>query len=354
MKKALVKYIIVISIIVLLILLNAMKSTVYVERDVNFLESDTLKTLVNVKDGIYLKQGHTVGFHFDILKRFARRQKCEINIKPVQNSNPWEELISNNVDILVVDSQNDTIPDQYQADVISSIDLNDYNQVWVVRKSDYDLLQHLNYWLGHYKQTKEYNNLVVKYFRRYRGYSISSSNPVSILSPYDNLIKKYSKSVNWDWRLLAALIFQESKFSMNAQSNRGAHGLMQIKRTTAKHFGIEDIYDPEQNIKAGTLLLKRLQKMYSKEQIDSVNSVRFVLAAYNAGEGRVEDIRKFSAHKGANPNDWNSVIEVIPMMRNSENLPLGLVRFGTFNGIETVNFVNDVLSRYEDYKVLVK
>ncbi len=352
--KAPVKYFVIILIIAVLFFMNAFKNSVHNERDYTSLESDTLCALVNVKDGIYLKQGHTVGFHFDILKKFATRQKCDIDIKPVRNINPWEELMSGNVDILVVDSQNDTIPDEYQADVISSIDLNEYSHVWVVKKSNYDLLQHLNNWFGHYRQTREYDNLIGKYFRRYKGHRISSSNPVSLLSPYDNIIKKYSTKIDWDWRLLAALIFQESKFSMNAQSGRGAHGLMQIKHATAKQFGINDIYDPDQNIQAGTRLIKRLQKMYSCEKMDSVNSVKFVLAAYNAGEGRIEDVRKFAEHKGENPNSWNSIIDVIPMMRIQENLPLGLLRFGTFNGMETINFVNDVLSRYEDYKVMVK
>ena len=119
--KAPLKYFRVITIMVLLFLLSATKSIVLVDKDVSYLENDTLKAQINVRNGIYLKQGHTVGFHFDILKQFAKRQRCNINIKPAQNSNPWEDLMNNNVDILVVDSQNDTIPEIYQADVISSI-----------------------------------------------------------------------------------------------------------------------------------------------------------------------------------------------------------------------------------------
>jgi len=352
--KAPFRYIIIFLLTVLLFLLSANKTTLVFNSHMFYIEKDTLKALLNVKDGIYLKQGHTVGFHFDILKQFAKRQKCYINIKPAQNTNLWEELINKKVDILVVDAQNDTIPDVYQADVISSIELNDYNQVWVVRKSDYELLQHLNYWMGHFRQTRDYDNLVNKYYRRYKGYSVSSSRPVPILSPYDNIIKQYSKTIDWDWRLLASLIFQESKFSISAQSSMGAHGLMQIKHATADQFNIEDIYDPEQNIKAGTLLIKRLQKLYSKEKMDSVNFVKFVLAAYNSGEGRVNDIRNFAKHSGADPNNWNSVIEVLPLMRNSDNIPAGLLRLGSFKGIETVRFVNEVISRFEDYKVLVR
>lgn len=352
--RAPLRYITILFFTILFFLLSANRTSMVFDSHMFYIEKDSLSALLNVKDGIYLKQGHTVGFHFDMLKQFAKRQKCFINIKPAHSINPWQELIDKSVDILVVDAQNDTIPDVYQADVISSIELNEYNQVWVVRKSDYLLLQHLNYWLGHFRQTKDYDNLINKYYRRYRGYSVSTSGPVPILSPYDNIIKQYSKTIDWDWRLLASLIFQESKFSISAQSSRGAHGLMQIKRATADQFNIDNIYDPEQNIKAGTLLIKRLQKLYSKSGMDSVNYVKFVLAAYNSGEGRVEDIRNFAQHSGADPNDWDSVKEVIPLMRNKENIPAGLLRLGSFKGVETVRFVNEVLSRYDDYKVLVK
>jgi len=88
--------------------------------------------------------------------------------------------------------------------------------------------------------------------------------------------------------------------------------------------------------------------------MDSVNYVKFVLAAYNSGEGRVDDIRKFALHMGSDPNDWNSIKEIIPLMRNKDNIPAGLLRLGSFKGVETVRFVNEVLSRFEDYKVLVR
>jgi len=128
---------------------------------------------------------------------------------------------------------------------------------------------------------------------------------------------------------------------------------MQIKNETARQAGIQNPFDPEQNIIAGTMLLKRLEKKFNKEGIDSANSVKFILAAYNAGDGRLEDVRAFAEHKKLNPNDWNALVEVIPMMRKEELLPEGLLRFGAFSGKETIRFVDEVLSRYEDYKVFI-
>ena len=318
-----------------------------------YLEGKEVKALVNIKGGMYLKQGHPVGFHFDLLNRFALHQKCSVKIKPVIESNPWIELISGRVDILVVDSQKDTIPDEFAHLVISSIDLNHHEQVWVVKKENYQMLENLNYWFSYFRQSKEYMQLINSYYRKYSGVSYSQG-PVSVLSPYDQLIKEYSSSIGWDWRLLASLIYQESKFSMSAKSSRGAQGLMQVRTSTAKQFNIDNIFDPEQNIKAGTLFIKRLQGFYNVPEIDSVNRIKLTLAAYNAGEGRVEDIRKLAIHRGINHNNWDSLTVVVSDMRNRENIPEGVIKLGSFKGYETLKFVNEIISRYEDYKVLVK
>lgn len=317
------------------------------------LEGSNLKALVNIQGGMYLKQGHTVGFHFDLLNRFAAHQRCNIKIKPVSGCDPWKELAEGRVDIVVADAGRDTIPEEYSHLLISSLDLNEYEQVWVVSKERYNLLQNMNHWFGYFQNSEEYTELVTSYYRRYDRENFKGGK-VTLLSPYDSLIKIYSASIGWDWRLLASLIYQESKFSISARSVKGAHGLMQIRNATAKQFNIEDLYDPEQNIKAGTLMIKRLMGLFDNPEIDSLNRVKFVLAAYNAGEGRVDDIRSFAQHLGVNHNQWDSTKVVLGQMKKSDKLPEGLLKLGSFKGTETVRFVDDIISRYENYKELVK
>ncbi len=317
------------------------------------LEGSKLNALVNIQGGIYLRQGHPVGFHFDLLNRFASHQRCNIKIRPVSTCNPWKELAEGRADIVVADAGKDTIPDEYSHLLISSMELNEFEQVWVVSKEKYHLLQNMNHWFGFFQNSKDYTELVTAYYRPYVRENFKYG-PVSMLSPYDSLIKIYSSSIGWDWRLLAALIYQESKFSLGARSGRGAHGLMQIRSATAKQFNIEDMYDPEQNIKAGTLMIKRLMGLYNNDGIDSLNRVKFVLAAYNAGEGRVEDIRRFALHMGVNHNDWDSTKVVIGQMRKGEKIPEGLLKLGSFKGTETIRFVDDIINRFENYKDLVK
>lgn len=319
-----------------------------------FLEGDTLCVRIAVDGGIYIKQGHPTGFHHDLLRKFSLSQRCHLRLKPQDKSNMWEELMDGRTDILVIQAETEIIPEEYSDNLISSVDVNDAGHAWVVNKSNIHLLQQLNYWLTFFKQSKDYSALVSRYLRLYRRNAYALTSPTNHLSPYDDIIKKYSKTIGWDWRLLASLIFQESKFSMNTSSVRGAHGLMQIKNATARQFGIDDIFDPEQNVKAGTMLIQRLQKLYDSPEIDSLNKIKLVLAAYNAGEGRVDDIRRVAEHLGENQNDWESLKGIIPQMRKRENLPANILRLGQFKGTETIRFVDEILERYSTYSVLVK
>lgn len=309
-----------------------------------------LNALVNVKGGIYLRGGDAVGFHFDLLNKFATHQKCNIKVSPAERESPWEKLISGDIDILVVDANIDTIPDLYSDRVISSLELNQSNQVWVVTKENYPILQHLNHWFGYYNETKEYKGMVERYYRNYNRFS---SKKVRVLSPYDKIIKEQAKELGWDWRLLASIIYQESKFSVAAKSHRDAHGLMQLLPSTAKVYNVEDLYDPEENIRAGVLFLKRLQGLYRGEEIDSINKVKFTLAAYNAGEGRVEDIRRAAQFKSLDPNNWEGLKEAIPYMSKRGEFPKDFLRHGLFKGVETLNYVEEVLERYQNYRETV-
>ncbi|MDD2418997.1 MAG: hypothetical protein EOM16_06905 [Bacteroidia bacterium] len=317
------------------------------------LEGSHLNAMVNINGGMYLNHGHPVGFHFELLNRFASHQNCNIKISPAQDKDPWEQLLSGKTDILVMDAQKDSIPEEFSDKVIASLELNSNNQVWVVRKSDFPILQSMNYWFGYYNHTKEYKNLENKYYRIYSRTNFNNG-PVNVLSPYDHIIKQYSRQLGWDWRLLASLIYQESKFKVSARSSRNAYGLMQVLPSTAKAYDIDNLYDPEQNIKAGTLFLRRLVNLYNKEEIDSLNKIKLVLAAYNAGEGRVADIQRVAEYKQINQYHWDSLKTVIPLMNHKGEIPMDLLKHGSFKGIETLNFVDEILGRYDNYKALVK
>ena len=161
--------------------------------------------------------------------------------------------------------------------------------------------------------------------------------------------------LGWDWRMLAAIIYKESRFSIVAESSRGAKGLMQVRDITAETYGVDNLLDPDQNIYAGVSFLESIQSRYLQSGLDSVNSIKFTLAAYNAGESRIGDCIRFTEANGGNPTDWESVSRYIPMMSLPEYYKeADYLNHGHFNGVETIKYVDNVASIYEDYLFLVK
>ena len=129
------------------------------------------------------------------------------------------------------------------------------------------------------------------------------------LSKYDFLIQKYASQMGMDWRLLAAIIYHESKFNEQATSPVGAKGLMQVMDIAAVHYGMPDadLYDPETNIRLGTLVLDDLFRQFREEGVDPADVVRFAIASYNVGGGALERRRAEADSLGLNRNEWASV-----------------------------------------------
>ena len=94
------------------------------------------------------------------------------------------------------------------------------------------------------------------------------------LSPYDDIIKQGADKLGWDWRLLAAVVYQESKFNPTDESWAGAKGLMQLMPETAKRFGATDLKDPKQSLKAGVNYLMYLEKYWTKRIPDQAGAAK--------------------------------------------------------------------------------
>ena len=124
---------------------------------------------------------------------------------------------------------------------------------------------------------------------------------------------------------------------------------MQVMPQTAMYYEIDDLLDPEQNIKAGTSHLKRLQRLYSKCDMSAAERVKFTLAAYNAGEGRVADCRNFAASRQVDNNCWEEIVNLIPLMREDSILEEESVKLGKFNGYETIAYIDSVMSLYDAF-----
>lgn len=172
----------------------------------------------------------------------------------------------------------------------------------------------------------------------------------AFISPYDSLFRAWSDTLHWDWRLLAALVYQESKFHIEAVSGAGAAGLMQLLPETARLYGCTNPLDPAQSIRAGVLLLLDLQERYEGIAASAADLTKFTLAAYNAGSGRIRDCIGHARHLGIDVSSWENVAAVIPQMSEDSIAALDHIRHGTFNGRETIAFVRQIAAGFERYK----
>jgi membrane-bound lytic murein transglycosylase F len=174
------------------------------------------------------------------------------------------------------------------------------------------------------------------------------------ISRWDDLIKKTGNEIGWDWRLLASLICQESRFDPDVESWAGAYGLMQIMPKTGEKFGLDITSSPVNNIKAGALYIESLQSIFKDKIPDENERMKFILASYNAGPGHVLDAMKLTGKNGMDPQKWDGNVAVW-LLKKSEPVYYNdtVVKNGYFRGTESVNFVAEILARYEHYKNMI-
>jgi len=228
------------------------------------------------------------------------------------------------------------------------------NTAWAMRKGSLELKDFVDKWITKFRETRKYHFLYYKYFESPRIVERMTSDFNSIsggrISKYDGIIKVVAKEYNWDWRLISAIIYHESRFNEGAGSWTGAYGLMQIMPATAEAFGVENIENPKQNIKCGILLLNSLNNQFIKNIPDSSERIKFVLAAYNIGLGHVNDAQRLAKKYGKNPLVWENNVDLYLQYKSEEKyFKDDVVRFGYCRGEEATNFVKNVINNYKQY-----
>ena len=285
-----------------------------------------------------LIEGRPAGFQFELLDDFCE----ETGLK---------------LDLLV----NDSVEDCYQmlsegqvdlyAGEVDSIDLTDtaFHHIllstpvaletsiaWVIPNipSDSSVFEVITNWMEGYQRTSMKNSFY-RYFPGGRVKTGNSSQNSQSISPFDDLIKAEAKRIHWDWRLLASIIYQESRFRPDLESDQGAYGLMQLMPIVMENYGIDYDSPPEDQLEAAGKLLLHIENELPESITDSLERQKFVLACYNAGLGHVMEARERAEKNGKDPNVWDDNVE-------------------KYNPRQTYHFVKDVIKRYSHYKALIK
>ncbi|MBL7851165.1 MAG: transporter substrate-binding domain-containing protein [Cyclobacteriaceae bacterium] len=230
---------------------------------------------------------------------------------------------------------------------------------WAVRKNSPGLQTAINGWLAAQKESGRFKIVYDKYFNNPRSSQIRMTSAYSSLggnklSPYDEEIKREARNLGWDWRLLASVIYQESNFRPNAESWAGAVGLMQLMPATAIEFGAVDRTNPHQSLRAGVRYLKYLDKLWSKYVRDPNERIKYVLASYNAGLSHILDARNLAKKYSKDPNRWEDVESFLRQKSNPKYYRDPVAVAGYCKCEEPVNYVRDILARFEEYKILIE
>lgn len=229
---------------------------------------------------------------------------------------------------------------------------------WIVSADADSLPIVINDWMKRERKTPEYASLSKRYFEKskYPDTPIVYLLKDGRLSVYDNLYRQYAVMLGWDWRLLAALSFEESRFDPAATSWAGARGLMQLMPSTGRNFGLHDdtFIDPEANIAAGTRYIASLQKGLMKIT-DPNERINFVLGSFHAGLGHIYDAIELARKYGYNPQKWdNNVAVCLQLKSNPEYFNDSIVKCGYFPGATTTDHVREIRSRFTDFQRRVK
>ncbi len=232
------------------------------------------------------------------------------------------------------------------------------NLSWAVRHDTPLLKEAIDEWMRKFKQTRQYANLYAKYFKNPRSSYMARSDYHSQgggkISVFDDHFKRFAEIIGWDWRLIASLAFQESRFRNDAVSWAGAFGIMQLMPNTASMYNVNYNSSPVDNIVAGIKYLRWIEDRLIKIIDDDEERIKFVLASYNVGIGHVLDARRLAEKYGKNPDVWKDNVDYYVLNKSKPKYYLDpLVRHGYARGSEPYHYVTEILERYEHYKNIV-
>lgn len=274
-----------------------------------------------------------------------------------------EMVADGRIPLTIVDSDIAQLNRTYYGNIDISLEVSfPQRSAWAVKKGNQWLADSVTSWAENEHMRPSYKYIMKRYFELGKmgvidgvdeGISVKDNLRNGFISPYDEIFRNYAATIGWDWRIIAAQAWVESKFDNNVVSWAGARGLMQLMPGTAKAYGltIEETIDPDKNVDAAVRSIRDLDRSLAKYVSDSSERLNFVIAAYNSGIGHIYDAMALAGKYGKNPAVWHdNVEEALLWKANPEFYNDEVCRFGYFRGKQTVNYVREVIKYYDFYK----
>jgi len=279
----------------------------------------------------------------------------DINIKLYADI-PTEELVmmvaQKEIEVTIADSNIALLNRRYYPDVKISLPIEEPQSLgWAVKKGEKSLYRKINEFFKKIKKDGTFEKIYEKYYANVEIFDYLDLKKYhkrldTRLPKYEKIIKKAAKKYGFDWRLIAAAVYQESHFDPGARSFTGVEGIMQLTRNTAQEMGIKDRNDPEQSIMGG---VKYLNKLYEKyEGAMDPDRLLIALASYNVGRGHILDAQGIAKERNLNPNSWAALEDILPLLRYPKHYKK--TKYGYCRGTEPVRYVNRILTYYDILK----
>ncbi|GHU86210.1 hypothetical protein FACS1894153_2850 [Bacteroidia bacterium] len=285
-----------------------------------------LNVAINFNSPDYqLKKGNVCGYSYHLLSEISDKYDFSVRFFDIENYD------KDNIDLLCKIEEN--------------------KSVWnvIVGNDSLDFLIN-NFFQQHEKNISALHNF---YFQEDSTNQTNTTIQTHI-SSFDKIIKKYAKELDWDWRLLASLIYQESNFIMGTTSHNNAHGLMQMMPETMEKYGVTRESGLEYQVASGVKYLKLLKKIIEDSipyNFFSEAKILFTIAAYNAGVNYVFKMRQLSVNKNLCPFLWFDHIERTIAERGNKTVYHNL-SLSRNKALQVNDYVEDIFLRFYHYKNL--
>ncbi len=304
--------------------------------------------LVGLK--VAVPQGSSFAVSLDALKA----DMPELVYESAESSDVDEQLrrvVDGDIDVTMVDSNEFQIASQFYPELRVAFELPTTDQLaWAFRKDDDDSLYRVaQSYLNEIAASGELAAVDERYYDNehrldYVGTRRFLRHVETRLPEFRPHFERIAQAIDEDWRLLAAMGYQESHWDPKAVSPTGVRGLMMLTRATARQVGIEDRTDPIQSIEGGGRYLQTIKDKIP-ERIGEPDRTWFALAAYNVGFLHLEDARIITQRRGGDPDDWNDVRDSLPLL--AQKKWYSQVKRGYARGWEPVRYVDNIRSYYD-------
>jgi membrane-bound lytic murein transglycosylase F len=294
------------------------------------------------------------GYEYKLAEAFAKEHGLKLNVCPAPSTDSLAAMIKRGRgEIIAFNIPTDSLPTSLLPCGRITTDGDDTANIrsWATRRTLPVLAATLDRWFENHDfpvpSTRD------RHLFEYSQLPGDEPAPVignGCISVYDSLFRHYAASIGWDWRLLASMAFQESKFHTDLTSREGAGGLMGIMPRTAEIFGLpaDSIFDPEANLRTAARLIERLNSSFSNIENHDERQ-KFIIAAYNCGSGHIADARALAEKYGKNPNLWADTEEFLRLKNLPEYYDDPACHSGAFNAAQTIFYLRGVTERAEYY-----